>query len=85
MQQYLLILQEISLYSFVKLALNLRQILINNINFLIIVLIAFTRLFTCISSLFLELLKILLSNINVSFLIISLFRIFCKVSIFVLF
>ncbi len=85
MRYCLLILREISLHFFVKLTLNLRQILTNNINFLIIVLIVLVKLFTYVSSLFLELLKTLLSNICVSFLIISLFKIFYKVFIFVLF
>jgi len=85
MRQCLLTLRQISLHFFVKLALNLRQILTSNINFLIIVLVIFVKLFIYVSSLFLELLKTLLSNISVSFLIISFFRIFCKVVIFVLF
>jgi hypothetical protein len=43
------------LHSFVKFALSLRQILTNNINFLIIVLIVFAKLFIYISKLFLKL------------------------------
>ncbi len=85
MRQYFLTLQKVSLYSFIKFVLSLKQILTNNINFVIIVLIAFAKLFTCISNLFLKLLKILISNINFSFLIISLFKIFCKVFVFILF
>ncbi len=84
MRQCLLTLQKVFLHFFVKSTLDLKQILTNNINFLIIALIVFTKLFTCVSSSFLELLKTLLSNINISFLIIFLFRIFCRISIFVL-
>jgi len=55
---------------FIKFILDLKQILISNINFSIIALIVFARLLTYISSLFLKLSKILLNNINTSFLII---------------
>jgi len=81
----LLISREISLHSFVKLVLNLEQILISDVNISITILIALARLSTCAFNSFLKLLKTSLISVNASFLIISLFRVFCKVIAFVLF
>jgi len=84
-RQCFLTLREVSLHSFVKFALNLKQILTNDINFLMITLIVLVKLFTCVSNSFLELSKTSLNDVSANFLIISSFRIFCKVFVFVLF
>jgi len=81
----LLTSRKISLHSFVKFVLNLEQILISDMNISIIVLIALARLFICAFNLFLTLLKTSLIDVSANFLIISSFRIFCKVITFVLF
>jgi len=84
-RQCLLASRETSLHFFVKFVLNLEQILVSDVNILIIALIALAKLFTCAFNLFLKLLKTLLANVSASFLIISSFRVFCKVIAFVLF
>jgi len=72
------------LHSFVKFILILEQILVSDVNISITILIALARLSTCASNSFLKLSKTSLINVSASFLIISSFRIFCKVIAFVL-